>query len=376
MSVAGLNSSQADDTRLWAIQYVAMAVEAMIVGACFVRWGHRNTDEPVSIWRSPLRCSWIYLCAAYVPLLLNLVLYNSSLRGLEYVDVQKANLGPEKYILLLVLVTHAAFMRLLAAWNYLGRNSRLALTAAMGLFLYIYIFLMPLRTNLFIFGMYVFYFFGRLISWRLKAALIAGGIILFSWMALHRSVAWDNLRGMGFAQVTVSSLSFGTGMVDMVPWSNEQVQHQGATWGASYLMGLVSAKYEPSVRYVRDKAPQYAEEGGGFGFFYIAELLLNFGYLGGLAAAGLLGMALQKLSTTPSALVRSTVLPALLAASFPLIRNDFLTTLKEPMYMVISCLILDRMAQFGIYTSRLMKLANLAKQTQACLSAAPTLTGQ
>lgn len=371
MTIAGLTMNEGYESRTWSIQYITLAIDALVIGACLVKCANQNGDGSDSIWRRPIRCAWIYLCGAYVPLVLNLVLYFVNLRGLAYVDVQKANLGAEKYILFLVLVTHAAFIRLLPAWSYLGRSSRIALVGAIGLFLYIYVVLMPLRTNLFIFGMYAFYFSGRLISWRLKTGLIVSGIVLFSWMALHRSADSDGLRGMGFAQVTVSSLSFGTGMVDMVPWCKEQVQHQGATWGASYILGLVSAKYEPSVRYVQDVAPEYAASGGGFGFFYIAEMLLNFGYFGGIVAAAFLGMATQKLSTTRSPLVRSTILPALLAASFPLIRNDFLTTLKEPLYIVISCLILDSMAHFGTYTSHLHQLANRAKHANQSEWVAP-----
>jgi hypothetical protein len=56
-----------------------------------------------------------------------------------------------------------------------------------------------------------------------------------------------------------------------------------------------------------------------------------------------------------AAVVRSTVLPAILAASFPLIRNDFLTTLKGPLYIIISCFILDRMALFGLQMNRRIK---------------------
>jgi oligosaccharide repeat unit polymerase len=363
LSAAGLESGEMSGSRIWAIQYIAMATDAMVLGACLVTWRSRNLDKPPAAWSSPLHCPWIYVIAAFVPLLLNLALYYLNMRGLEYVDIQKANLGPEKYILFLVIITHAAFMRLASGWKYLGRNSRRASVAAVCLFLYIYVFLMPMRTNLLIFGVYSFYFLERLIHWRLKVGLLVSGIVLFSWMAVHRGEAGDPLKEMGFTQATVSALSFGTGMVDMVPWAYEEVRSHGVPWGTTYLLGLVSPKYEPSIRYVQDTAPVIADEGGGFGFFYVAELLLNFGYLGGLLGACLLGMALQKLSNMPSEVVRSTILPALLAASFSLIRNDFLTTLKEPLYIVVSCFILDRLARFSLYMGGRIQFAGLASTT-------------
>jgi phosphatidylserine synthase len=61
--------------------------------------------------------------------------------------------------------------------------------------------------------------------------------------------------------------------------------------------------------------------------------------------------------------VRSTILPALLAASFSLIRNDFLTTLKEPLYIVVSCFILDRLARFSLYMGGRIQFAGLASTT-------------
>jgi hypothetical protein len=150
-------------------------------------------------------------------------------------------------------------------------------------------------------------------------------------------------------------------MVDMVPWAYKEVRIHGITLGATYLEGLVCPAKEPSVRYVQDQAPAYAEEGGGFGFFYIAEFLLNFGYLGGLLGACVFGMIFHKISIMQSKLVRSTVLPALLAFSFPLIRNDFLTTLKAPLYLILSCLILDRIAEYGVYMGKLTKVAEMRK---------------
>jgi hypothetical protein len=371
LGMANLPSGENNDTRNWAIQYIAMAIDAMVLGACLVTSRHHDTRKPSAAWSSRIHCPWIYLTAAFVPLLLNLILYYFSLRGLDYVEIHEAGLGPEKYILFLVLVTHAAFMRLFGGWPYLGGKSRWTLAAAVCLFLYIYVFLMPLRSNLFIFGMYSFYFLGRQVRWRRKVALLAGGIVLFSWIAVHRSGTEDALREMGPIQATASALSFGTGMVDMVPWAYDEVESHGRAWGATYLLELAHSENAPSVRYVREQAPMLAETGGGLGFFYVAELLLNFGYLGGLLGACILGMALQKLSTMQAAVVRSTVLPALLGASFLLIRNDFMTTLKVPLYMIIVCFILDRAARFCLDMSRRIKLANLSEATKQHLAVVP-----
>jgi hypothetical protein len=153
-------------------------------------------------------------------------------------------------------------------------------------------------------------------------------------------------------------------MVDMVPWAYDDLRSQGTTWGLTSLSELVTTKYSPGNRFAQDKSPLYFESGGGYGFFYIAELLLNFGYWGGLLSVCILGMALQKISMTQSVIVRSTVLPALLGGSFPLMRNDVLSTLKGPIYIIISCFILDRLALYGHELGGLIKLAKLSAATK------------
>jgi O-antigen polysaccharide polymerase Wzy len=343
---------------LWTTQYIALAVESMVLGACLLKW-NRNLDATEDGLRRRVSCTWIYLLAAFVPLILNVILYYVSLRGQDYVEIHKTALGPEKYVLFLTFATHGAFIRLFAGWNHLKRIHRLALATAVCLFLYVYVFLLPLRTNLFMFGMYGLYFFGGKVRWYAKFAIVAAVLLLFSWMAMARASSSDALQDMGFGEGTLSALAFGPVMADMVPWADHQVQSNGAAWGATSLLELVSIEYSPSYRYVEDKFSSYAETGGGYGFFYLAELLLNFSYWGGLVGVCLLGAAFQKLSDAQGPFIRLTVLPALLATSFPLMRNDFMTTLKVPLYIAIACLILDRMAAYGRELGGLREFAGL-----------------
>jgi hypothetical protein len=361
LGMANLDPGEVNDSRNWAIQYIAMAITSMIFGACLVRWRTRDTPKRGSAWGGRLHCPWIYLTAAFAPLLLNLLLYYSSLRGSDYVDLYKAALGPQKYIMFLIFLTHGAFIRLFDGWNYLQAKHRIGVVVSVSLFLYIYVFLLPMRTYLFIFAMYAIYFFDRQIDWRVKVALLVSIITLFSWMAASRSGTDDDIRKMGIAQGTVSAMSFGIEMVDMVPWAYDEVQEKGPTWGLTSLSELVTTKYSPGNHYAQEKAPLYFENGGGFGFFYIAELLVNFGYWGGLLSVCLLGMMLQRISMTQRSIVLSTVLPALLGCSFPLMRNDMMSTLKAPLYIILSCLLLDRVARFGLDTGKLLKLARVSE---------------
>jgi O-antigen polysaccharide polymerase Wzy len=361
LGMVNLDSGEINDSRNWAIQYIAMAITSMILGASLVRWRSHDTAKRWSAWHGRLQCPWIYLTAAFVPLLLNLFLYYWSLRGSDYVDLYKAALGPQKYIMFLIFLTHGAFIRLFDGWNQLQATHKIGVVACVLLFLSIYVFLIPMRTYLFIFAMYVIYFFTRQINWRVKVAILASIIALFSWMAANRSGTDDDIRTMGIAKGTASAMSFGIEMVDMVPWAYDEVRSQGPTWGLTSLSELVTTKYSPGNRYAQDKAPLYFESGGGFGFFYIAELLLNFGYWGGLLSVGVLGMMLQRISMTQRTIVLSTVLPALLGCSFPLMRNDMMSTLKAPLYIIISCLILDSVARIGFDTGKLLQLATISE---------------
>jgi hypothetical protein len=361
LQVGGTTSDQANSLRILTVQYTAMAVNAVVMGACILRWKPRVACRPGFGWRGSINCPWVYVTAASIPLLLNLYLYYSALRGVEYVEIHKAGLGADKYILFLVVVTHAAFIRLFTGWACLSRNAKYSVAAAVVLFLFIYIFLMPLRTNLFIFGMYALHFFGGSIRWYQKVAFAMAGLILFSWIAMHRGGMDDDLKDMDLAQGTVSAMSFGVVMAEMVPWAYQEVQTQGISWGATSLSELVTTKYSPGNLYAQDKSPAYFEAGGGYGFFYVAELLLDFGYWGGLLSISILGMGLQQISISQSVIIRLTILPALLGCSFSLMRNDMMSTLKMPLYLIISCLILDGAAKFCLYTSRLITLSKLAE---------------
>jgi hypothetical protein len=60
----------------------------------------------------------------------------------------------------------------------------------------------------------------------------------------------------------------------------------------------------------------------------------------------------------------STVLPALLGVSFFLMRNDVLLTPKGPIYIIISCFVLDRFALYSHELGGHIKLAKLAAATK------------
>lgn len=340
---------------VWTVQYLGLAITAMVLGASLVKT--RKYDGSVVNCENRLRCPGIYIFAALIPLLLNVCLYYLNLRGLDYVEIHKASLGPQKYILFLVFVTHASFIRLFGGWAGLSRLHKMALGLLVCLFLWVYVSLLPLRTNLFMFGMYSFYFFGGFFRWYHKVSIFLIGLFLFSWMAITRGGMDDSLKQMDIAQGAVEEMSFGITMGSMLPWAHDEVRRDGCAWGATYVLEMLSPEYSPSVRYVQDRAPLYAEAGGGYGFFYLAEMILNFGYFGALIGSCIFGIVLQVLSTTRISMVRSTILPALLGASFPLIRNDFMTTMKVPLYFVIACVLLDCVA---LYSFRLGKVAKIS----------------
>lgn len=361
LNFANLNSVQVTDPRSDGVQYIAMAVDALILGACFAT---TNRCQPRNGPHKPIQSEWIYITAAFVPLILNVVLYYASLRGLDYVEIHKAGIGPEKYILFIGVVTHGSFIRIFGGWPSLGKRARLMTIFAVLLFVYVYAFLLPLRTNLFEFGMYAFYFFGRQAAWYTKLAVVVAVLVVFSWIAIYRADDSENLHDMNLAVGTLSAMSFGTLMVEMVPWAQNVVRTEGRAWGQTFLLELEHSELAPNVRYVRDRAPEASDTGRGLGFFYVAELVLNFGSWGGLFAICLLGMLLQAMSLATGSLMRHTVLPAFLAASFPLIRNDIMTDLKIPIYMIVSCLILDRAGRLVRYTKKLMTLSRIAQATK------------
>lgn|GEM_PF-2376706 len=350
------HAGRADTEEAATVQYVSLSIEALALGGCIARRPVKHLRSAGRGGRVYVPCPPVYIVASLCPLLLNLGLYYLKFRGLDYVEIHKAGLGNDKYIMFSVLVSHAAFMRLFAAWPTLSKKTRNATIFAVCLFLYIYVYLMPLRTNLFIFGMYALYYFGDRIDWKKKTAIGAGVILLFSWMAIRRADDRDKLRDKNVIAAAVYAMSGGALMVQMVPWAYEQVQQNGQEWGGTALSELQHSESAPSARYVHEKAPAFAESGGGLGFFYLAELMLNFGYWGGMVCALGLGIVLQKIVTSQRALMVFTVAPALLANSFPLIRNDLMSTLKAPCYMILACILLDQVARWGRQSRRVAPL--------------------
>jgi hypothetical protein len=344
-----------------AAQYIGLAIEAIVLGSSCVGRSKVEPHNPEFIRGYTNVCPSVYVAAGLFPLLMNLALYYLQFRGRDYVEIHRAALGSGKYILFFTFLTHSAFIRLFSSWATLDTKVKHATVIIASLFVYIYIELMPLRTGLFMFAMYAFYFFGgRILLWKkISAVLII--LLLFSWMAIHRGNSDDFLKDKGIAVATVDAMSFGLLMIRMVPWSFEQLAREGPAWGATSFWDLTHSEKAPGVRYVREIAPEYADAGGGFGFFYVAELLLNFGYLGGLCVAFVLGVMMQMLSTSVHRWTACTAAPAFLAVSFPLTRNDITMTLKIPIYLMIGCMVLDVIATHCHYLGR------LNYRTQRCL---------
>jgi oligosaccharide repeat unit polymerase len=363
LAMAGLETARHfvldDYTRAWSSQYVAMAIDAMVLGACCVKWGHHRLVKAEFVLRKPLQCPSIYLAAAFVPLLLNLALYELRFRGLGYEAYQAASQGSYKRILLLVILTHAAFLRLLGGWANLDRRSRVLFGIAICLFLYMYAFLFSTRTNLFVFGVYLYYFYGWRISWKVKTLAVVLILISFGWIANYRSSSYEGIKDVGVAGI-LEAITIGPEfMLDMVQWAYQDVQAKGPTWGATSLIAAVTPK-NPADAYVQEKLPSYADQGGGYGFFYVAEFVMDFGYVGGLFGALFLGMILQKISVMENEMTRLTVLPALLGASFPLLRNVFLMALKAPLYVILFCIVLDRLALYVHHLGEHIEFAELS----------------
>lgn len=370
LSTVNLRSTAADylmddSVRAWSIHYVAMAIDVMVVGACLVKVNCRDLLQANFTLRRPLQCPWIYLTAAFIPLFLDVVLYFTKLRGTGYLGILTINEGGGiyKHLMLLIVVTEAAFIRLLGSWANLDRRSRLLFGVAICLFLYIYIFLLTARTNLFVFAMYLYYFFGWRIRLKTKALTVLVLLALFIWIAAFRSDSNEGIKNMDVEDLSTTASFGGLFFVDMVHWAYEGVQSNGPTWGWTSLEAAFSPK-DPADAYVQEKAPSYADAGGGFGFFYVAELVMDFGYVGGLFGAFFLGLALQKISILDNEWARLTVLPALLGFSFALLRNPFLMMLKTPIYVAVSCIILDRLALYAHHFGEYIVSAELSTVSQ------------
>jgi oligosaccharide repeat unit polymerase len=332
-----------------AIQATAICVLSMLLGSFFaLTTVTRATPPEISIKAASTHYLRFYALLAAVPLLANIVLYVLVFARQTYIDIHVAGFGPLKYVLFSVYLSFGAtlLMLLISVSTRLRKAQRYVVAAVLLLWLITYGALYGTRSSLFMLLMLYLYVYSAKLRRSLIALLAIVASLLFLVMALFRQ---DAFVQPGLPALLSELLGLG-GFVDNVAYALNTVAEQGVAYGATYLRVLWDISYSPGDAYSYEFAPQFAEQGGGFGFFYVAELILNFGTTGAAMVCGIAGYLLTRLALSTNPKLYWIVNPAIVATSFPLMRNEFSTSGKSLLYVLLGtgvAYVIARIAQLA-----------------------------
>lgn len=157
-------------------------------------------------------------------------------------------------------------------------------------------------------------------------------VLALSGVALVRDISLvDGGVGAGLLSMVIGLGEQANSMI----FANNYIIENSPLWG----MGLVQSFFglaEPMVNeYSRSISPEYFAAGGGYGFFILADLVLNFGWAFSILAMFLFGYALMSVSRDRKGFFAVVLIAVVYANAFTLVRNDFGTTFRASAYTLV-----------------------------------------
>jgi len=213
------------------------------------------------------------------------------------------------------------------------------------------------KKKFFIFSLFVYvFYYAFLINVRspiLSVILIFGyfnykkdffsiGSMLLFIISITFFLFISMLRDPNFSYVSLSTIFLniiiGLGeFEDTISFALKYVAKHGISPGISFVNIFTHLKFANEYAYMI--SPEYFEKGGGFGFFYFSELIINFGIYGAIIGMGVLGFFMTKFLYFKN--VYSTIFSILVFINlFGFIRNDFSSTVKGLIYSFLCFIII------------------------------------
>lgn len=319
----------------WCSEYSALVITCLLFGALVAEW-----DTPKACLKyicNVKHNSFSFYCiVGFLPVIANYILFILVFRGSDYVSIHQAGQSSIKYLMFTIFFTYAALLILLRNYESYTVKQRKLIIVLILLTIVLYGFFYNTRSNILVILLYLLYFFRHKIS--VLSTLIASfvSILLFITITIIRGAGTNT----SFYNAFIFNIVGMGGFTDMMAYSKQYVDNYGLLFGSSYLLGLFDPSYKLANWYAEESAFDFYSSGGGFGFYYLAELLVNFGYLGSLFAAFCLSFILFKISIRQNRFIKDIIAPSLLGYIIPLIRNDWSAAIKGPFYVILSVCIL------------------------------------
>lgn len=318
------------------VLYGTLLIQSLLIGATvgFITIRKKKTISYPRYFRNP---SFKYLRnIAWLPLTANFLLYLFFFKGRAYVDIHTMNHGLVGLILKSVYFSYAAII-LMAIGSYSDDKFFQASKWLLVGFVVIYGMLLNLRSPLLLLVLLFVYFFGQRFSTKTIVSSMLVLIMLFSIVGIARDQS-------GFQNIKIFSLVepiFGIGeFADTLRFAVERSEISSPLWGTG-IGGSFLGITEPFANiYAKITAPEYFADGGGFGFFMLADLVINFGIIGAAFVLFCLGLILVRLHYSKKLILSFVLLPVLYANMFAFVRNDIGSTFRGVVYIICSVLLI------------------------------------
>ena len=210
------------------------------------------------------------------------------------------------------------------------------------LVLFTYGYLFEVRNPLLGYFLIILCLFGDKLSFRYFIYTLLTLILILAIIPLNRD---SELSANGNFQGLIDML-LGVGQqVNSINFSNKYVKYEGITYGLSFLKNLIGSGTPSSSLYTISISPEYFQAGGGYGFFLPSDLIINFGLYGAFIFAIFFGYIFGSFNFKRNSYLTNLAYICVFSATFTIIRNDFGTSLRGPIYIFLMAIAL----KLGLY---------------------------
>lgn len=323
----------------WAsIRHAAAYPLIFVAGLHAFRSSQRQIDQTNSRDHAFLRGFKLAALISALALAANYTVYFIAIRGGGYVAYHNAATGPYKYAMFSLFAFFAFFILSANNWKQLKKTNRILCAALVFVFLHLHIFLYNVRTPILSLALACIFFIEQNRKIKKRYIAITSICILTLFLALPIIRDPDLSAEEGIFNAAFDMVVGLGGYLDTLEYAVKESKHGELLLGGSYVNISENGK-NLSMNYAYDTWRDFAEIGGGFGYSPFAEAVMNFGTIGASFFSFFLGVFFK---TIPSAFGkwRTPVEAIMISGSFGIIRNQLFASIKFPIYVLISAIIM------------------------------------
>ncbi len=272
----------------------------------------------------------------FAPLVAMILMYFFRFNGSNYVDLYTSSDFAFSLIMKSKFISYSS-MILLAISSEYDKKSFSVYKLALLLSTIVYGLLYGLRSPLLVYFLLFIYFYRTRINIMLFVFGILGTVVGFAFIgALRSNFGIDHNLLLSLVEPMLGLGEY----VDTMVYALEIIEKESLSYGVSILTSFLGLSDPIANQYAMYIAPDYFEQGGGFGFFMLSEMLINFGVIGSFLVLFYMGYFFTRNFNQNSGLFLAVFKPMFFANVFSLIRNDIGTTFRGVVYTTLCALII------------------------------------